>query len=160
MKHLKKKSEIPRDFGSQNSAQTLQTMQHPSGSVGCTPEHAEHPPPKDASACGWGMKDTRCTPFRQTTRRPSACGWPLRVRSGHPPHEDHASNLVGPVRDIIGRLGGRRLFQAVRHIGRKWAARTPGMLQRVSLSPRTRGARSARTSSPQRARAARASEGV
>ena len=35
------------------------------------------------------------------------------------PHEDHASNLVGPVRDIIGRLGGRRLFRAVRHIGRK-----------------------------------------
>ena len=79
------------------------------------------------------------------------------------PHEDHASNLVGPVRNIIGLLGGRRLIQAVRHIGRigrKWATCMPGMPQGVSLTPRTRGARSARTSSPQRARAARASEGV
>ena len=38
---------------------------------------------------------------------------------GLPPHEDHTSNLVGPVRGIIGRLGWRRLFRAVRHIGRK-----------------------------------------
>ena len=35
---------------------------------------------------------------------------------GHLPREDHASNVVGPVRDIIG---WRRLFRAVRHIGRK-----------------------------------------
>ena len=38
---------------------------------------------------------------------------------GLPPHEDHASNLVGPVRDIIGLLGWRRLFRVVRHIGPK-----------------------------------------
>ena len=42
-----------------------------------------------------------------------------RVRSGLPPQEDHASNLVGPVRGIIGLVGWRRLFQAVRHIRRK-----------------------------------------
>ena len=30
---------------------------------------------------------------------------------GLPPHEDHTSNLVGPVRGIIGRLGWRRLFR-------------------------------------------------
>ena len=79
---------------------------------------------------------------------------------GLPPHEDHASNLVGPVRDIIGRLGGCRLFQAVRHIGRKWATCTPSVLQGASWTPRARGARSAFTSSQQRVRVARASEGV
>ena len=42
-----------------------------------------------------------------------------RVRSGLPPREDHTSNPVGPVRDIIGLVGRRRLIQAVRHIGRK-----------------------------------------
>ena len=99
-------------------------------------------------------------PFRRTTRGPSTCGWPPRVRSGLPPHEDHASNLVGPVRNIIGRLGGCRLFQAVRHIGPKWATCMPGTPQRVSLTPQTHGARSARTSSKQRASAPRASEGV
>ena len=58
-------------------------------------------------------------PFRRTTRGPSTCGCSPRVRSGHPPREDHASNLVGPVRDVIGLVGWRRLFLAVRHIGRK-----------------------------------------
>ena len=37
-----------------------------------------------------------------TTREPSTCGCPLRVRSGLLPLEDHASNLVGPVRGRIG----------------------------------------------------------
>ena len=40
---------------------------------------------------------------------------------GLPPREDHTLGHVGAVRDIIGRLGGRRLFEVVRHIGPKWA---------------------------------------
>ena len=56
--------------------------------------------------------------LRGTTRRPSACGSP-RVHTSLPPREDHASNLVGPVRGIIGLVRRRRLFRAVRHIGRK-----------------------------------------
>ena len=32
------------------------------------------------------------------TRKPSTCGCSLRVRSGLLPHEDRASDLVGPVR--------------------------------------------------------------
>ena len=51
-----KKSEIPRDFGSQNSAQALQTPQLPSGSVGCTPEHAE-PPSLPGRQCVWVWHD-------------------------------------------------------------------------------------------------------
>ena len=58
-------------------------------------------------------------PFRQTTRPPSTRGRSFRVRSGHPPREDRTPNLVGPVRGIIGLVGWRRLFQAVRHIRRK-----------------------------------------
>ena len=54
--------------------------------------------------------EVHCTPFRQTTRPPSTCGCSPRARSGLPPREDRASNLVGPVRDIIGLVGWRRLF--------------------------------------------------
>jgi len=57
------------------------------------------------------------TTFQRTTRRPSTCVCPTRVHSGLPPREDHASNLVGLVRDIIGPLGWRRPFRVVRHIG-------------------------------------------
>jgi len=42
-------------------------------------------------------------------------------------------------------------------VGQKWATCTPGMLYKASWAPQSRGARSARTSPPQRARAARAS---
>ena len=73
------------------------------------------------------MKGTRSTPFRETTRPPSTCGCSPRVRSGLPPRQDRASNLVGPVRDVIGPVGWRRLFLAVRHIGRKWATCTPSV---------------------------------
>ena len=100
------------------------------------------------------------TPFQRTTRRPSPCGCPARAHKGLSPREDHASNLVGLVRDIIGLLGWRRPFRAVRHIGQKWTTCTPGMLYKASWVPQSRRARSARTSPPQRARAARASEGV
>jgi len=99
-------------------------------------------------------------PFQRTTRRPSTCGCPPRIHSGLPHREDHASNLVGLVRDITGLLGWRRPFRAVRQIGQTWATCTPGMLYRASWTPQSRGARSARTSPPQRARAARESEGV
>ena len=58
-------------------------------------------------------------PFREASCALSTCGCSPRVRSGLPPREDRASNLVGPVRDITGLLGWRRLFRAVRHIGRK-----------------------------------------
>ena len=47
------------------------------------------------------------------------CGRSPRVRSCHLPREDHTSNLVGPVRDVIGLVGRRRLFRAVRQIRRK-----------------------------------------
>eukprot|EP00964_Phaeocystis_antarctica_P017979 scaffold9982_cov63-Phaeocystis_antarctica.AAC.7 len=118
--------------------------------------------------CASEMERARCrslynTPARRNGYNKHDTGWAKGAPSyfpGLPPHEDHASNLVGPVRDIIELLGGRRLFQAVRHIGPKWATCMPGTPQRVSLTPRTRGARSARTSLPQRARAACASEGV
>jgi hypothetical protein len=81
-------------------------------------------------------------------------GSPPRVHSGLLPREDHASKLVGLVRDITGLLGGwRRPFRAVRQIGQKWATCTPGMLYKVSWTPQSRGARSARTSSQQRVRA-------
>ena len=110
-----KKSEIPRDFGSQNSAQALQTPQLPSGSVGCTPEHAEPPRSQDASACGCGMtKGTRCTPFRQTTRAPSACGCsPRGVRAGSPPklvripHQDTDHLLSLPRGAFFGLYRGK-----------------------------------------------------
>ena len=61
---------------------------------------------------------------------------------------------------IVGLVGWRGLFQAVRHIGRKWATCTPSAPPRPPWTPQTHGARSARTSSKQSARAARASEGV
>ena len=48
------------------------------------------------------LQCTRYTPFRRTTRAPSTCGCSPRVRSGLPPREDRASNLVGPVRDRRG----------------------------------------------------------
>ena len=105
-------------------------------SVGCNPEHTQpHPHSQDAGACGWGMKDTRCTSFRQTSRAPSTCGCSPRVRSGLPPREDRASNLVGPVRGVIGLVGWRGLFQAVRHIGRKWATCTPSAPPRPPCGP-------------------------
>ena len=90
-----------------------------------TPEHPR------ASACCWyvlrgenGEESPRCRrararSFRQTTRGPSTCGRSFRVRSGLPPRSARASNLVGPVRDRIGLVGWRGLFQAVSHIGRK-----------------------------------------
>ena len=56
-------------------------------------------------------------PVQRTTRRPSTCGCSPRVRSGLPPREDRTSNPVGPVRGVIGLVGWRGLFQAVRHIG-------------------------------------------
>ena len=71
-------------------------------------------------------------PFRRTTRGPSTCGCSPRVRSGLPPREDHASNPVGLVWGVIGLVGWRRLFQAVRHIGRKWATCTPSAPRRPS----------------------------
>jgi len=69
-------------------------------------------------------------PSQATTRKPSTCGCSPRVRSGLLPREDHASNLVGPVRGRIGLLGRRRPFRAVRHFRRKWATRTPSTLRR------------------------------
>ena len=81
------------------------------------------------------MKGTRSTPFRETTRPPSTCGCSPRVRSGLPPRQDRASNLVGPVRDVIGPVGWRRLFLAVRHIGRKWATCTPSVPPEALMDP-------------------------
>ena len=60
-----------RDIGAPNSAQALQTQQLSNGSAECTPEHAHPSSPRTrecAGACGWGMKGTRFTPFRETTR--------------------------------------------------------------------------------------------
>ena len=54
---------------------------------------------------------------------------------GPPAPRGHASNLVGPVRDIIELLGGRRLFQAVRHIGPKWATCTTSCTPSVPGGP-------------------------
>ena len=59
-----------------------------------------------------------------TTRTPSTCGRSPGVRSGHPPREDRTSNLVragarAGHKNIIGLVGWRGLFRAVRHIGRK-----------------------------------------
>jgi hypothetical protein len=77
-------------------------------------------PNKVNKACSGG-KQKKCTKLckkknkklsakckEATTRKPSTCGCPLRVRSGLLPREDHASNLVGPVRGRIGLLGRRR----------------------------------------------------
>ena len=72
------------------------------------------------------------SPSQATTRKPSTCGHSPRVRSGLLPHEDRASNLVGPVRSKIGLVGRRRPFRAVRHFQKKWATRTPSTLQRGS----------------------------
>ena len=69
-------------------------------------------------------------PSQATTRKPSTSGCSPRVRSGLLPREDHASNLVGPVRGRIGLLGRHRPFRAVRHFRRKWATRTPSTLRR------------------------------
>ena len=81
---------------------------------GCTLEHAQPPPhPRHRRVrvtCG-GMKGRRCTPFQQTTQPPSTCGCSPRVDSGLPRREDHASNLVGPVRDVRNRA--RRAAHAV-----------------------------------------------
>ena len=83
-----------------------------------------------------------------------------RVRSGHPPREDRTSNLVGPVRGIIGLVRRRRLFRAVRHIGQKMsdvnAERAPGALMDPTDPWGTLGTHVV----AERARAARASEGV
>ena len=136
----------------------------PSRAVTCTPAADGAP----AECVRWGQegqeghrKGRKGTGvlLQATTRRPSTCGCRPRVHSGLPPREDRASNLVGPVRDIIGLVGWRRLFRAVRHIGRKRATRAPSVLQGPAWTPRTRGACSARTLSQQRARAARASGG-
>ena len=70
------------------------------------------------------------SPSQATTRKPSTCGHSPRVRSGLLPHEDRASDLVGPVRSKKGLLGRRRPFRAVRHFRRKWATRAPSTLQR------------------------------
>ena len=101
-----------RDFGAPNSSQALQTPQLPSGSAERTPEHAQLSSPRTrecAGACGRAgghEGHRRCTPLRETTRPPSTCGCPPRVRSGLPPREDRASNLVGGARDVIGLEGG------------------------------------------------------
>ena len=66
------------------------------------------------------MKGHKVPPFQRTgataehVRVPPKR--PPRAHSGLPPREDHASDLVGLVRDIIGLLGWRRPFRAVRHI--------------------------------------------
>ena len=95
-----------------------------------------------------------------TTRPPSTCGCSLRVRSGLPPREDRTSNLVEPVRGIIGLVRAQAVPGGEAHrtkMSDVHAERAPGAL----MDPTDpRGARSARTSSAQRARAARASEGV
>ena len=57
----------------------------------------------------------RAASTAQSTRHPSTCGCSLRVRSGFLPLEDHASNLVGPVR---GRNRAPRAAQAVLASGR------------------------------------------
>ena len=67
----------------------------------------------------FGGRRGRRPSFRRTTRGPSTCGRSPRVRSGLLPREDRTSNPVGPVRDVIGLVGWRGLFRAVRHIGRK-----------------------------------------
>ena len=90
------------------------------------------------------------------TRAPSTCGCSPRVRSGHPPREDRASNLVGPVRDVIGLVGWRRLFLAVRHIRRKWATCTPSMPRRPSWTPQTRGGHAQHSRRRRKGRARRA----
>ena len=59
----------------------------------------------------WAQEGHERDPAQATTRQPSTCGCSPRVRSGHPPREDRTSNLVGPVRGIIGLVGWRRLFQ-------------------------------------------------
>ena len=74
---------------------------------------------------GQALHTVRCTQRRSAAVRVLPQG-PLRP----PPHEDHASNLVGPVRDEKGLLGRRRPFQAVRLFRRKWATRTPSTLQK------------------------------
>ena len=92
-----------------------------------------------------------------------------RVHSGLPPREDHASNLVGSLRDTIG----RRWFRAVCGIGLEMDEGAGHAMflcsystctgpRRLAQGPRSRGARSALTfcRSNDRARAARVSEAV
>ena len=80
------------------------------------PRSTQNPPrSQDASACGCGMtKGTRCTPFRQTTRAPSACGCsPRGVRAGSPPklvripHQDTDHLLSLPRGAFFGLYRGK-----------------------------------------------------
>ena len=87
-----------------------------------------------------GMKDTRSTAFRQTTRPPSTCGCSPRVRSGFPPREDHTSNPVGARAGHNRARGRRRLIRAVRHIVRHILAYT-GVSQGTSDENKRRARR-------------------
>ena len=141
---------------------------------GCPPRSTQpplphlYPAPSTPGTCEWGRKGA---PYRQTTRRSSACGCyhTPRVHSGLPPREDHASNLVGSLRDTIG----RRWFRAVCGIGLEMDEGAGHAMflcsystctgpRRLAQGPRSRGARSALTfcRSNDRARAARVSEAV
>ena len=61
---------------------------------------------------GSGPVARACLEGRSVLRPRSTwtCGCSFRVHSGLPPREDRASNLAGPVRDIKGHVGRRRLF--------------------------------------------------
>ena len=87
--------------------------------MGCTPEHAEPPPLPGRQRVWVGHEGHEVHPLPTDDATAERVRVPPRVRSGHLPREDHASNLMGPVREITGLLEWRRLFRAVRRIGRK-----------------------------------------
>ena len=161
---LKKKSETPRDFGSQNSAQTLQTVQNPCGFCGVQPGAHTTPPPLPGCRCVWVGHEGHEVHLLPTD---VAGAEHVRVLPQGPlgppaPRGPRASNLVGPVRGVIGLVGWRGLFQAVRHIGRKWATCTPSAPPRPPWTPQTSmgHARRARRRSKAHTRGARVGGGV
>jgi hypothetical protein len=73
---------------------------------------------KDSSVTGFAIARRAGAPHRALHPAPQ-CGCSPRVRSGLLPHEDHASNLVGPVRDEKGLLGRSRPLGSFDENGRR-----------------------------------------
>ena len=134
-------------------------MQNPCGFCGVQPGAHTTPPPLPGCRCVWVGHEGHEVHLLPTD---VAGAEHVRVLPQGPlgppaPRGPRASNLVGPVRGVIGLVGWRGLFQAVRHIGRKWATCTPSAPPRPPWTPQTHGAhtRRARRRSKGRARRAR-----
>ena len=153
----------------------MQTMQAPGSTVWVpTPEHTTPPPaplPRTLHAghVRVGQEGRTLPADNAPVERVRVLPHTPRVHSGLPPREDHASNLVGSLRDTIG----RRWFRAVCGIGLEMDEGAGHAMflcsystctgpRRLAQGPRSRGARSALTfcRSNDRARAARVSEAV